>query len=112
MRRILVTGFAPAPGASSPDFFDLQTSDSRLIWNRHPGWSPPVTADEADDSYCALGAGRSVPRHSPPPPSLGALIPSLCVSAYTAIFTFVNIFLLRPLAYKDEYSLFCIFVFI
>jgi hypothetical protein len=24
-----------------------------------PGWSPPVTADKADDSYLALGVGRS-----------------------------------------------------
>jgi hypothetical protein len=24
------------------------------------GWSPPVTADEADDSYWALGVGRSL----------------------------------------------------
>jgi hypothetical protein len=23
-----------------------------------PGWSPPVTADKADDSYLALGVGR------------------------------------------------------
>jgi hypothetical protein len=28
------------------------------------GWSPPVTADEADDSYWALGVGRTLPWYS------------------------------------------------
>jgi Kef-type K+ transport system membrane component KefB len=39
---------------------DLATAHFPARIEHHRGWSPPVTADEADDSYRTLGVGRSL----------------------------------------------------
>src|SRR5262244_610782 len=65
MRRILVTANPPlAPPAIVPGFFALANRRRPINLGFTTGWSPPVTAVEADDSYWALGVGRSSPRLS------------------------------------------------
>jgi hypothetical protein len=43
------------------DLFDLAMARFLATIELSRGWSPPATADEADDSYRTLGVGRSSP---------------------------------------------------